>query len=228
MFTPAKGVFLEFMMRSASMTISIRNHRLSATIMLLAATATAIPALWVTSGATLAQSEGTSKASRHCVKSISNVNKQVECFDSFTAAMSAATDGRITDAPADAGAAMKDQRFLEKLRPTGATETETIQPAGEERPIAILFSDADMEGSTLTYTADTRGCPRPHDATDINFADPYVGNAWNDQAESIATFNSCRAKLWEHRDFTGASIDFAFDRTDFGILADKVSSIQWS
>jgi hypothetical protein len=204
------------------MTTSIRNHRLSATIMLLAATAIAIPALWLTSNATLAQSEQTSKASRHCVKSLSAPNKQIECYDTFTAAISAATGGRITDAPADAGAAMKDQRFLEKLR-----RTETMQPAGYERAIADLFSDANAEGSSLTITAD-RGCTRPHDANQIDLVLPYIGDEWNDQAESINTFNSCFAKLWEHRDFTGASIDFALDRTDFGILANKVSSIEWS
>lgn len=199
----------------------VRNH-VPATIMLVVATAIAIPALWLTPSETMAQS---AEVSRHCVQSLTKPKAQTACYDTFTDAIRAATGGQITDAPADVRTAVNDQRLLERLRPTGETKNDDIQPRGVERVIAILHSGANFGGSSLTYSADG-------DCTgslfDIDFAEPYVGDEWNDEAESIKTFANCRTRLFEHRDFTGAMIDFAGDRTDFGILADKVSSLQWS
>lgn len=36
----------------------------------------------------------------------------------------------------------------------------------------------------------------------------YVGDAWNDKISSIACSPGCGLRVWEHRDFTGASKTF--------------------
>jgi len=88
-----------------------------------------------------------------------------------------------------------------------------------------MFEDTDWRGSSISYTSE-RDCTTP--VTDVDFTTEYVGDAWNDEMESYRTFRNCYVRLWQNRGFLGAMLDFAGDRSDFGILGDEVSSIQWS
>lgn len=184
----------------------------------------AIAALGLASVVTPVQPAETAKKPRHCVKSLSKPDTRTACYDNFTAAIAAATGGRITDAPADVRVAMNDQRLLAKLNATGEKKDTAAIPSAVEAPISTLFIDDGFDDDSLTYIG--TACTGP--VSDIDFAEPYVGDEWNDDFESIRTFNNCFARLWEHRDFKGAMLDFFGDRSDLGVLNDEVSSVQWS
>jgi hypothetical protein len=188
-------------------------------------TVTAIAALGLASGATPAQAQETAKKPRHCVQTLVALNTPAVCYDNFTAAIAAATDGEVIDAPADVRVAMNDQGLLARLNYTGGQKTIEPRIGTGSVLIGILFRNADFDGDTQLYQGNHFCSP---DLTDIDFSFPYVGDSFNDDGESLRVFANCRARLFEHSNFQGAVIDWAGDRSDFGILADKVSSLQFS
>jgi hypothetical protein len=199
-------------------------HRRRSTLT-LASIAIAIAALGLVSGATPVTAQA-AKQHRHCVKNLLEPATPAVCYDNFTAAMAAATDGQITDAAPDAGVAMKDQSFVNRLNPTGEKkDTAAIVPTASLVVVGILYSDADFGGSTYTF----RSRPCTNTLNDSDYGVAYVGDDWNDQAESIKVFNNCYARLWQHRDFRGAMLDWAGSRSDFGsVMANEVSSLEFS
>jgi|EndMetStandDraft_9_1072997.scaffolds.fasta_scaffold152025_1 hypothetical protein len=64
----------------------------------------------------------TAGKARHCVSNSAEPTR-IMCYDNFTAAIAAATGGRISDAPADVQKAMKDRRLMEKLNATKEKRT---------------------------------------------------------------------------------------------------------
>ena len=50
----------------------------------------------------------------------------------------------------------------------------------------------------------------------------------NDWAKSFVGFNNCWVKVYEHADFGGASLWWAPQRGDLGVLEDEVSSFEAS
>jgi hypothetical protein len=167
----------------------------------------------------------TAGKARHCVSNSAEPTR-IMCYDNFTAAIAAATGGRISDAPADVRMAMSDKGLMERLNHTKERKggPQITYSAGSV-VIGILYSAADFSGSTFTLTS-SFGCTDTLNDIDHQWA--YLGDDWNDVPQSIRTFNNCYARLWEHRNFTGAMLDFAGDRSDFGSMHDKISSIQFS
>jgi hypothetical protein len=186
----------------------------------------AVAALGLAFGATLVQAQ-TAEKTRHCVQSLTEPDTRAVCYDNFAEAMAAATGGQIADAPPEVRDAMNDPGLLEKLNRTGEKKDAPATASARDRlVVAILFSDHNFQGSTLTFFRN-RACTT--ETTDIDHSSAYVGDDWNDEGMSIRVFNNCFARLWEHRDFQGAMLDFAGDRSDFGALMDEeVSSLQFS
>jgi hypothetical protein len=181
-----------------------------------------VAAMGVASLATPAQAQPIEK-DRHCVTNASTPNAPTTCYGSFTEAMAKATAGRITDAPADAQAALNDRRLQERLGATGAKKN-GVGPMALA-PISIMYRDVNFGGGSWVISGEF-DCTGPTDNWDYWM--PYVGDSWNDSIGSYRAYRNCWLKLFEHRDFGGGSIDFFGDRLGLGILDDEVSSIVWS
>ena len=137
------------------------------------------------------------------------------CYDTFTAAIAAATGGQITDAPANSRVAMNDQRLLARLNASGDKKsTAAIQ---ENVPVGIIFYEAAFQGPSVSFLEEpaTTYCTRTPKTPDTEL--PYVGDYWNDNFSSFIAFNNCWGKVWEHRDFGGVSTPWARRMGDIGI-----------
>src|SRR5262249_17114350 len=159
----------------------------------------------------------------HCVTSLTKPGNPTTCYDTFTAAIAAATGGQITDAPADPGVAMKDKGLLERLNATGVKKSTGANQPIADVPIITLFCAEDFErcvigGNSITYT----GRPCDNSVFPVEWQVPYVGDDWNDWSESFRGFNNCWGKIFKDRDFGGEFKNFAPERASFGDLEDEV------
>jgi hypothetical protein len=167
------------------------------------------------------------KKTGHCIRSVTKPDTPTTCYDTFTAAIAAGSGGQITDAPADTRVAMNDQPLLARLNATGGKKGPAVnQPlGGGDVLIAILFYDDGFGSPSLHLFG--RAC---NDTIDIPPENqfPFIGEDWNDDFESFKGFSNCFVRLWEHRDFRGAMLDWAPERSDFGVLNDEVSSLEFN
>ena len=91
------------------------------------------------------------KKTGHCVRSVTKPDTPTTCYDTFTAAIAAATGGQITDAPADSRVAMNDQRLLARLnagtgKKSGDKKSAAPTPAaGASLPIGTIFYYSEFE-----------------------------------------------------------------------------------
>ncbi|MCA2211927.1 hypothetical protein [Jidongwangia harbinensis] len=162
--------------------------------------------------------------SGHCVLDVSAERPAPVCFGSFTEAIARATGGRIADAPADAGTALKDARFRARVEDSNA------RGAGRSNSLAdvligIEFEDSDFDDNEWVVTA-AWGCTSS--LADVDWHVAELGSYWNDQVGSYQTFSGCRAQHFEHSHFTGISMAYDTGRADMGWMDDEASSIRWS
>ena len=95
--------------------------------------------------------------------------------------------------------------------------------------VFILYCSTNFRGCTIGGGAAIwTGRPCTDTLGDIDGQVAYVGDDWNDWGESFQAFKNCWAKVFEHANFGGASLDWAPERRDLGVLEDEVSSFQLS
>ncbi|SNT50183.1 hypothetical protein SAMN05421812_107291 [Asanoa hainanensis] len=167
-------------------------------------------------------------AGKHCVVSASTGAAMV-CYSSFRTAISNASGGRVTDAPADAKVALNDQKFAKKLDdlPSARSNAPTAA-AASNIIISIEYTGEDFGGSSLTVTG-THACDNA--LSPVEFTLASMPSGWNDDIESFRAFANCAAKHFLHIGATGPFNDnaFFFSRTEFeSWLDDEVSSIAWT
>ncbi|AVT33658.1 hypothetical protein C6361_34165 [Plantactinospora sp. BC1] len=172
-----------------------------------------------------AQAAEQAKPVTQCVLDVSVAAPNPVCFASFSEAVARATGGRISNAPADGNAALRDSAFRARLE---ASNTRGGKPSGSRAAaadivIGIEYEDSDFEDSRLLVTA-TSGCTSAE--TDWLMATLPAG--WNDQIGSYQTFANCLAKHYEHINFTGVSTAYDAGQADMGWMDDEASSITWT
>jgi hypothetical protein len=191
----------------------------------LATVAIASMGVTVLSSAASASAAPAPVKARHCVMNVATGT--TACYANFTKALAAATGGAVTDAPADAAAAVKDSRLAARLNASAATKKSgaVANRAAADIVIGIEYEDSDYEDSTLTYSAPS-GCTGP--VTDVDWVAASLPSGWNDEIGSYQGYGGCWAKHFEHINYGGASFGFDSGRSDMGVLDDEASSIQWS
>lgn len=145
------------------------------------------------------------------------------CYTSFTRAIAEATDGRVTNAPADAGAALRDRDLTARLGATGATKDRAS--IAVDVLIGIEYWDSGFSGSTYTFTAPW-GCTGTTGDVDWEFA--ALPSNWNDEIGSYRGFSNCWTKHYEHSYFGGISTAYDGGLSDMGWMDDETSSLRWS
>ncbi|MGC0415536.1 hypothetical protein [Embleya sp. AB8] len=144
------------------------------------------------------------------------------CFATFREAISAATGGRVTDAPSTAKAGLADEHLTKELNdPTSGT----ITPAAKTNVvIGITYWDSNFAGPSYVYTAGNQ-CT---DSTgDIDFQ-VNIQNDWQNRISSFVGFGNCYLKLWENTYWWGSSYGFSGSAGYLGAMDDRAKSIQWT
>lgn len=177
------------------------------------------------------------RASRHCVVAPSG---QTTCFGTFTEAIAVATDGEITDAPADPRL-VDEPSFTARIN--AIAERAANQPhdpaASGIAPrvnvvIGIAYKDANFNGDTWVFNQ-TQGCDG--NFTTVEFSvfnlntDPFTCCDFNDNISSFHSFSNCRTVLYEDWFFGGSATNGGVPTADLGYVGDamndRASSIRW-
>jgi hypothetical protein len=163
---------------------------------------------------------------RHCIANVTTHVAKVECFDTFAAAVSKATGGRMTDIPQDAGKAAKDAAFEAKLRALSNQPS----PAGvqAQNVIEIDYDYGFFGTDTFTWWVDGGGC-ETNPLGNVKYSVSNLADyGWNDRINAFANDHLCYSQHFEHAGFQGLSIGWDYGRSDLGPLDGEISSIQWS
>ncbi|SCL26629.1 hypothetical protein GA0074692_2202 [Micromonospora pallida] len=163
---------------------------------------------------------------RHCIANVTTPIAKVECFDSFTVAVSKATGGRITDAPQDAGKAAYDAAFEAKLR--GLSKL-AGQPGVQAQNIIEIDYDYGFWGTdTFTWWVENGGC-ESNSLGNVKYSVWNLADyGWNDRINAFTNDHLCFSKHFEHAGFQGLAIGWDYGRSSLGPLDGQISSIQWS
>jgi hypothetical protein len=160
----------------------------------------------------------------HCLTQIGS--SDVTCYASFTELISAATGGRITDAPSDARVALADPAF--HARVDAVAKDRSVSPRTGGPLIGIEFIDAGFSGGQLGITAPYgTGCDGNLATNDYSYTTfPTYPDNWNDNVSSFESFAGCEQKLFENGGFGGASTPIEASMSYVGEnMNDKASSI---
>jgi hypothetical protein len=165
-------------------------------------------------------------AARYCVRSASS--DELSCFGSFTEAIAAATGQQITDAPADARAAVTDPGFRARIDALAAVApphgSDVVQPRTDV-VVGLFFRDDNFQGPVYIATA-LAGCDG--DLSTIDWVIPAIQDPWNDQISSFTAFSNCFAQLYEAANFGGAQTPLAESLSSVGpAMNDRASSIRF-
>lgn len=159
---------------------------------------------------------------RHCVGNL--VTKTNTCFSSFTDAIRYATAGRVTDAPANAAAAMRDTGFEAKLNATTVGASRSSRVA--DTIISIEYPERDFGGDDQIWTA-SEGCP-DNNIDDVDHEDSDMNGRVN-VVSSYKSFVNCWVEHFENISFGGASVGPLPTRSYIGAAMDnRTSSIRWT
>lgn len=154
-------------------------------------------------------SPGQARQGQHCIVGLNGDGRQ--CFGTFEAAVEAATDGRVDDAPASARAAAGDDAFRESLA------GEVIQ--------GTFFEHDDYGGASLTVYG---AAPCEKDGWVEYQLD--LGDWWQDRISSVQPWANCWLWLYPEPDL-GGSRDGPFkeNTADIGsFMNDRTESIGFS
>ncbi|TDB81360.1 hypothetical protein E1264_32835 [Actinomadura sp. KC216] len=145
------------------------------------------------------------------------------CYDTFTQAVTDATNGKITNAPRDAATAVASKTFNDRINAVAQVKGRSAAGAAAT-VIEISFEHRDAGGSSLTWETSS-GC---NDSGGVEWQVGNVSGWWNDRISSFRTYARCQGKHWEHSNFRGASTGFWNSTSYIGnAMNDRTSSIQW-
>lgn len=152
------------------------------------------------------------------------------CYDTFTEAIAAATEGVVTDAPNDVHEAEQHGKLQEYIK-------EPPQPEfGDPRLpyiLSIEYEDDDYGDSKLIARGE-RQCSNP--IGDVDYYLPRMPAGWNDQIGSFSAWywisdaehSLCYVQHFEHDDFQGGWIGPSETARNMGGMDDETSSIRWT
>lgn len=124
---------------------------------------------------------------------------ETACFDTFTDAIAMATDGRITDAPANASAYATDAALRARIDQIDVARPQTSFVLG------TIFKDANWRGDAFTYVG-SHACSLAFNASpEYEFGVMPAG--FNDEVSSFTTSNNCFMVLYAEGGCMGRESD---------------------
>lgn len=149
-------------------------------------------------------------APRNCVLNIDSGSMQ--CYGTFQEAVTASTNGRITDAPLSAK--YIDQKLANRLKgSSGTTQAEAVQ-------LGVIYTDSNYGGSALVLTGGS-GCQSGNGRD----AQINLEGTWNNSVSSLTTL-SCWLELWDAPNASGVHQEYQQSTSYIGdAMNDRASSI---
>ena len=123
--------------------------------------------------------------------------------------------------------AMNDQRLLERLNATGDKKSTKAIQGGPDVLIGTIYYDDGFGGPSQSWLGTSCDDTTHDNPFNAEHRLAYVGDNWNDDFEAFRGFNNCWMRVWEHRDFGGASTPWAAEMRDLGVLNDEGSALAW-
>lgn len=159
----------------------------------------------------------------HCVLELPSEN--TFCYESFGGALSAATQGRIDDAPDDVRAAMDDPELEQRINDLSL---EPQLKSGATVVIGIQYWNRFFQGSTYTITA-SAGCDGDVNTWDwgLTSLSPGPVAPWDNAISSVKAFSRCSETLYDNTNYGGASSSLHVISGDLGVMDNQTSSIRW-
>ena len=139
----------------------------------------------------------------------SMVTPTVTCYSSFSAAIRAATGGRVR-LPATARPGSVTSQMIDGWDADPATTF----------VLSIDYKDADFNGPSLTWTQ-TSNCG--------NFQAAGMPSGWNDVISSLVTSTGCANTLYQNANFGGMTVSISKNtsRSGLGSFNDLTTSQKW-
>ena len=139
----------------------------------------------------------------------SMVTPTATCYSSFSAAIRAATGGRVR-LPATARPGSVTSQMIDGWDADPATTF----------VLSIDYKDADFNGPSLTWTQ-TSNCG--------NFQAASMPGGWNDVISSLVTSTGCANTLYQNANFGGMTVSISKNtsRSGLGSFNDLTSSQKW-
>jgi hypothetical protein len=160
----------------------------------------------------------------NCITAIDKEEATVECFATFTEAVRVATGGSVTDAPATAAEALRDDAFMRRI---GFNLEKTAQPPALLRyPIGIEYDGVNWTGPALLAHA-----PRPCTNTiaDVDYYATDMPWLWDDRVSSFKNANNCWTNHYRLALFRSTNTGYLNDRLVMPApLNNHTRSIRWS
>lgn len=159
-------------------------------------------------------------AGRHCSYRLEPVSSDgrtvsaelvlIGCYDTFSEALAAGSDGAI-----------QVSRATTPRQLTDAMLSEATIAAADDTLIGTEWGSVNFSGGSSSYYA-------PDSCAGTVYAVSYVGDFWNDQFASGKGFGGCDTnKKFQHSNFGGAVLTCTPNCSDYGALRNEVSSLKW-
>jgi hypothetical protein len=168
--------------------------------------------------AILPSSASAQPAARHCVAQPSATPGQppaMQCFSTFAAAISAATDGVVQLSASTPVGPLPDWA----ITADSAVATHSAGPLTSVI-LSIDYTGTNESGSSLTWVKST-GCG--------SYSASSMPTGWNDVVSSVSNFNGCGTTLYQNTSFSGSTFSVAVNATatTLGSFNRQASSQKW-
>ncbi|MFB6561916.1 hypothetical protein ACFCYH_24085 [Streptomyces sp. NPDC056400] len=171
---------------------------------------------------TAAATANAAPAPKNCVLNIDSGSMQ--CYDTFREAVTASTNGRITDAPLSAKHI--DQKLADRLKGSAGTAgtAGTAGSAGtttaDAVQLGVIYTDSNYGGSALVLTGGS-GCQSGNGRD----AQINLEGTWNNSVSSLTTL-SCWLELWDAPNTSGVHQEYQQSTSYVGdAMNDRASSV---
>ncbi|MER6256917.1 hypothetical protein ABT224_36805 [Streptomyces sp. NPDC001584] len=137
----------------------------------------------------------------------------MQCYDTFREAVTASTNGQITDAPLSAKHI--DQKLADRLK--GSSGTTGAQAAVQ---LGVIYTDSNYGGSALVLTGGSACQSGNGRDAQIN-----LEGTWNNSVSSLTTL-SCWLELWDAPNTSGVHQEYQQSTSYVGdAMNDRASSV---
>ncbi|WUI02816.1 beta/gamma crystallin family protein [Spirillospora sp. NBC_00431] len=199
------------------MSTTSRLTRLGAASAVLVATTSTVLTQGASASTLAAPSTG-----RNCVINLA-AGGAVTCYETFTAAIAAATGGKITGAPRDAHSAASNPAFKRRIEAIAQAKGQSARQEAET-VIGFEYQHSKFRGRVWTVRT-SHGCDRDN-GVEWEVKSLY-DNWWNDRISSFETFANCQANHYENAGGRGVDHGYRNSTRHMGAMNDQTSSIRW-
>lgn len=164
---------------------------------------------------------------QHCVVNLAK-GGATSCYTTFTAAVAAATNGRVTDAPSDPRAARGNASFRAKLDESTKKQAsgQTVAPLGGI-VIGIEYYHIGWAHPSKIFSGDSTCSTQTWD-NEYEW-DLWGDWTWNDEISSFETFANCWVDHFDLPQYQGAHLGYQPSQYYIGdTMNDRTTSLRWS